>query len=180
MPSRPSTAKCVTPDSNQMSTMFFSFSNVGAAARGHAKPGGKIRLDRIAPPRARAHFAETLRAASARRADRGSTRRTRVQIERRNRRTPRALARDAPLGMGFDHLRLPRFAPLGRIRDGVDGVDAALAQQVLIHRDEPLRGRAEDHRIVAAPAVRIRMFEFGVAPQRAARAQIVDDLRCWP
>jgi hypothetical protein len=72
--------------------------------------------------------------------------------------------------MRFDHLPLAQAPPLRRVRHAVDRVDRALAQQVLIHRDEPLRGRAEDHGIVAAPTVRIRMFVLGNAPKRAARA----------
>src|SRR5579884_637205 len=40
MPFLPSTARCVTPDSNQISTMFFSFSNLLPPHLGHVKPSG--------------------------------------------------------------------------------------------------------------------------------------------
>ena len=36
-----------------------------------------------------------------------------------------------------------------------DRLERALAQVLRVHRDEPLRGREEDHRVVAAPAVRV-------------------------
>ncbi len=46
----------------------------------------------------------------------------------------------------------------------------------LVHRDEPLRRGAEDHRILAAPAVRITMLVFLAEQQHAAFAHEVDDL----
>src|SRR6266404_3009582 len=50
---------------------------------------------------------------------------------------------------------------------------AALAVQI----DEPLFGGAEDHRIVAPPAMRIAMRKFLLAEQRATIAQQSDDNR---
>jgi hypothetical protein len=54
--------------------------------------------------------------------------------------------------------------------------DDAPAQIVGVHRDEPLRGRAEDHRVLAAPAVRIGVLVRFGGDQQSGRAQIVDDL----
>ncbi len=96
---------------------------------------------------------------------------------RRNRRAPRALPREAPLGMRLDHLALALASPFRNVVDRVGRVDRALAQHVLIHRDKPLRGRAEDHGIVTTPAVRIRVLVLARAPERAGGAKIVDDLR---
>ena len=54
---------------------------------------------------------------------------------------------------------------------------ASAAQIVLVESDEPLFGGAENHRIVAAPAVRIAVREFAFADQRAALFQQLDDDR---
>ncbi len=79
--------------------------------------------------------------------------------------------------MRFDHLPLARAPPLRRVFDCVGRVERALAKQVLIHREKPLRRRAENHGIVTAPAMWIGMLVLRRAPQRPARAQIVDDAR---
>ena len=46
-----------------------------------------------------------------------------------------------------------------------------------LHRDEPLLGGAEDHWIVAAPAMRIRVLDVLRAQQHAAALQQLDDRR---
>ena len=56
-------------------------------------------------------------------------------------------------------LAAPRRDPAHRVRLGHRGV----AQRV--HADEPLRRRQEDHRLVAPPAVRIRVLEVGAMPE---------------
>ena len=129
----------------------------------------QIRLDRIDPPRTGADLGEALRhvARDVRIENRFVAR---GADDRGNRRAPDALARDAPLGMVLDHLALTHAAPLRHVVDAVDGFDRARAQPVLIHRDEPLRGGAEDHRVVAAPAVRIRVLVIFRA-QRARRSR---------
>ena len=88
-------------------------------------------------------------------------------IEDDDRHAPDALARDAPVGPAGDHVRDAFFAPLGNPFDAFDGVERALAQAVVIHPDEPLVGGAEDGRVVAAPAVRIGVFDVLDREQRA-------------
>ena len=62
--------------------------------------------------------------------------------------------------------------PAGPARDGapVDG-------ELLVHRDEPLRRGQEDHRVVAAPAVRIRVLERLAMPEAAALLERLLDVR---
>ncbi len=79
-----------------------------------------------------------------------------VAIEDDDGHAPDALARDAPIGAGGDHVGDALFAPGGDPADLLDGVERALAEIVVLHADEPLLGGAEDGRVVAAPAVRDR------------------------
>src|SRR5216117_514854 len=58
-----------------------------------------------------------------------------------------------------------------------DGAERALAQPVLVERDEPLLGRAEQRRVLAAPAVRIRVRQGMLGRQRADLLEVGDDLR---
>src|SRR5581483_5934240 len=78
-----------------------------------------------------------------------------VAVKDRDRHAPRALARDAPVGAVAEHILHPLPAPLGDPLDAVAGGDGALVEPRPIHRDEPLWRGAEDHRVVAAPAVRV-------------------------
>ena len=147
----------VTPDSNQMSTMLNSFSNRCRRTSGR-NPSGKNALT------GSVHHVSAPRSCEDRRADRArdaridDRRSARLAIDGRDRRAPRALARDAPLRMVLDHLAHARLAPRGDPADARNLRDHALAQAVAIHPDEPLRGRPEDHRVLAAPAMRIRML----------------------
>ena len=175
MPSFPSTARCVTPDSNQMSTMFFSFSNRLPPQFGQGSLAERC-LDGIAPPRIGPHLAEALC---------GQPRHARIEHsfaafhanQRRYRCAPRALARKTPLGVRFDHLTLTRPSPLRRVLNAVDRVERALAEAVLVHREKPLRRCSEDHWIVTTPAVRVGVLESSGAPKRSACKQIFDDPR---
>ena len=69
------------------------------------------------------------------------------------------------------------LAPLRRPFHFGDFRERVLAQIVVIEADEPLLGGAEDHRIVAAPAVRIAVRQFALADQHAALLQQFDDDR---
>ena len=133
-------------------------------------------MHRIGPPSICAAFAEN---AGGNPRDFGIENRlaARRANNRRNRRPPRALTRNAPLGMRLEHLRDAFLPPRGCPLHAADVFDRARAQPVLVHGDEPLRGSAEDHGVVAAPAMRIAVFEVGVVEQRAACAEILDDLR---
>ncbi len=65
----------------------------------------------------------------------------------------------------------------------IDRVERGLTQRLAarqLHRvevDEPLRRRQEDHRVVAAPAVRVLVRERLAVPQPPARLQRLDDVR---
>src|SRR5205807_1572029 len=71
--------------------------------------------------------------------------------------TPDALARDAPVRTGGDHVGDALFSPRGYPLYFLDLVQRALAQRNAIegsfHRDEPLFRGTKDHRVMAAPAV---------------------------
>ena len=92
---------------------------------------------------------------------------------------PDALARDAPVGTGGDHVGDALFAP-GRVpADAGDfaqsfGAQGSAADHAL-HGDEPLLGGAEDDRLVAAPAVRIGVLDVVTAQQHAAGFEQLDD-----
>jgi hypothetical protein len=83
---------------------------------------------------------------------------------------PDALAADAPVGPGGDHVADAFFAP-DRVPDHlVDFFDGKLAIGCFravgaMHRslqaDEPLLGSPEDDRMVAAPAVWVGVFQIG-------------------
>ena len=88
--------------------------------------------------------------------------------EHRNGHAPGALARDHPVGATLDHAVdavLARGRHPLRHRDRVQGADAkgvagfglALVRDRLIHRDEPLRRVAKDHRLLGAPGMRVLM-----------------------
>ncbi len=58
-----------------------------------------------------------------------------------------------------------------------DRLEGALAELLRVHRDEPLRRREEDDRVVAAPAVRVLMLEILAIPEAAALLERRFDLR---
>ena len=77
---------------------------------------------------------------------------------------PDALAGDAPVGAGGDHVGDALFAPGGVPFHFLDVLQRAAAQgstlQGRFHGDEPLVSGAEDNRIVTAPAVRIGVLQL--------------------
>ena len=79
----------------------------------------------------------------------------RVAIEHRDRDAPEPLARYAPVGPVLDHAVYPVASPGGNPGHRVDGGKGLLPEVVFLHGDEPLFRRAEDDRLLAAPAVRI-------------------------
>ncbi len=89
---------------------------------------------------------------------------------------PLPLPGNAPVRARLDHIvdafAPPRGNPAHLV---VDGVQGALAQLVFFHADEPLGGGTEDHRILAAPAVRIGMGNGTRVQQGAHFLQLVDD-----
>ena len=96
----------------------------------------------------------------------------------RNRHAPVALTADAPVGTLLDH-GADAVGGMGRIPLDVlaDLLASLLAQAGLVHRDEPLVGCTEEHRVLAAPAVRIAVRDLLLEDQGAALAQELDDVR---
>ena len=95
---------------------------------------------------------------------------------------PIALAGDAPVRTALHHGPDALHGMRRVERDLRELVERLLAQRVAIverfvHRDEPLARRAEDDRLLAAPAVRIAVVDVLVEDERAALAQPLDDLR---
>ena len=104
--------------------------------------------------------------------------------EDRDRHAPDALAADAPVGARGDHVGDAFLAPRGIPDDLVDFFDRQLAvggfgSVGALHgrfkRDEPLLGGAEDDRVVAAPAVRVGVFEIGDGEQGTVLLEHGDD-----
>jgi hypothetical protein len=97
-------------------------------------------------------------------------------------RAPGALAADQPVGTGLDHRADAVAAGVG-VEGGLgDGLDGHLAQGLaaqgghgLVHADEPLRGVAEDHRGLGAPAVRIAVLDAAAGQQVSGLDQLVHD-----
>ncbi len=97
---------------------------------------------------------------------------------------PDALAGDAPVGAGGDHVGDALFAPGGVPDDLLDLVEGALAEGGVgafgrdhrgFHADEPLLGGADDDGVVAAPAVRVGVLEGGGAEECAFFFEEFDD-----
>ena len=102
----------------------------------------------------------------------------RLAIKNDQRHAPEALARNAPVGPLGNHVVDALFAPLGLpFHFGDFGERLSGAGSSWSSLDEPLLGGAEDHGIVAAPAVRIAVREFAFAHEHAALLQQLDDDR---
>ena len=90
--------------------------------------------------------------------------------------TPAALTRDAPVGTVRHHGADAVDGPAGiEGHIALDGVHGLAAQAVLLHRDEPLVGGAEDDGLMAAPAMRIAVADLARSHERALLAQPIDD-----
>src|SRR5262249_49946458 len=75
--------------------------------------------------------------------------------EHRDRHTPGALARDAPVRPRLDHGADTVLALRRKPFRCVDGGKRLLAQIVVLHADKPLRRGAKDQRRLGAPGMRI-------------------------
>ena len=103
--------------------------------------------------------------------------------EDRQRHAPGALARQHPIGLVGDHALDPVLAgrrrpsrALDRVdRKGPKGLAALRIGERPVHRQEPLRRVAKDHRRLRAPAVRILVLEFSARDERARLDQSVND-----
>ena len=93
--------------------------------------------------------------------------------------TPDALSRDAPVRTGGNHVGDAFFAPCRVPLHLLDLFQSKAAKSAAfhgsLHRDEPLLGGAEDDRIVAAPAVGIRVLQALSVEENATNLQQLDD-----
>ena len=95
-----------------------------------------------------------------------------------DRHAPVALTADAPVGTLLNH-GADAVGGVSRIPLDVlaNLLTSLLAQTSLVHRDKPLVGSTEEHRVLAAPAVRIAVRDLLLEDQGAALAQELDDVR---
>ncbi len=103
-----------------------------------------------------------------------------------DRHAPGALAREHPVGLAQDHAVDAIFAGLRYPARRLDGIQRSLAQRVawfglaarvqdrLVHRDEPLRRIAVDHRLLRAPGMRVLVLEAIAREQHAGVSQRLD------
>ena len=97
--------------------------------------------------------------------------------EHRERHAPGTLARDAPVGARLDHAGDALLAPAGNPLHAADRVERVAAQPGLLHAQEPLRRRAENHRRLVAPAIRVAVPDLLGVDEATGVAQCLDDLR---
>ena len=100
--------------------------------------------------------------------------------------TPQARWREITQSGLLSIMPLMRFWPDGgthcvteiacsaRARKRVAGLRLAVVRDVLVHRDEPLRRVAEDHRLLRAPGMRILMLEPAARQKLAGLDQRLD------
>src|SRR5690606_20940933 len=95
---------------------------------------------------------------------------------------PGALAREDPVGTIGDHGAQTVLAGCGIELGGVDGVERAMAQRIalrtldrLVHVDKPLRGVAEDDRLLGAPGMGILVLDAAAGDEVARFGKRGDD-----
>ena len=96
-----------------------------------------------------------------------------VAIEHRDRQAPAALAGNAPVAALTDHGAHALLAPGGEPAHILAGGDGLVLEG--IHRAEPLRSRAEDDGLLAAPAVRIAVGDVLRGEEHAALLHVGGD-----
>src|SRR5438270_7487444 len=106
-----------------------------------------------------------------------------LAIKNDDRDAPEALPRNSPVRPLLDHFVHAIFTPGGDPLDLMNFLERFLAQgflptvRRLVHFDEPLLGGAENHRIVAAPAMRVSVLVVVMAEERAALLEQLHDDR---
>ena len=98
-----------------------------------------------------------------------------LAIEHRDRQSPAALAGDAPVGALADHGDHALLAPGRQPFHVVAGADSLVLKG--LDRAEPLRGRAEDDRALAAPAVGIAVRDLRRGEETARGFHVGQDDR---
>ena len=101
--------------------------------------------------------------------------------------TPQARWREITQSGRFSIMPLMRFSPCGgthlvssiaverAMAQRVTGLEiAVVAEDVAVHRDEPLRRVAEDHRLLRTPRMRVLMLQPPARDQHAVVAQHLD------
>ena len=88
---------------------------------------------------------------------------------------PGALAGDAPVGPAGDHAGDPLLAPVGDPATRLIGLEGLGPEAGLVHGDEPLLGRPEDDRVLAAPAVRVGMGDLALLEERPVLLHVGGD-----
>src|SRR5206468_9100673 len=88
--------------------------------------------------------------------------------ESRNRHAPYTLAGEAPVRPVLDHAVDAIAAARREPSYYVDLLKCFLSEVILFHRDKPLIGGAEDHGILAPPAMRVGVRE-GTLPEQDTR-----------
>ena len=169
-----STARWLDPESNQTSRMSFSLRNSPPPHLAHVVPGGSSSAADLLVPDVGAMHAEQIDDAVEDRAV-GERLAAALAIEDDDRHAPDALARDAPVGPRRDHVGDALLAPRRHPAHLPDRVQRVLAEVVPLHPDEPLLGRAEDHRRCGSASNADRVRELFEPQQRAMRLQDVDD-----
>ena len=171
-----STKAWVEPESNQTSQMSSTFFQSSLACEPRKRSRAPSMYQASAPSCMKASAMRWLTISSCRISAVPSLL---LADEHRDRHAPGALARDHPVGLAVDHavdaVLARRRHPL-RDRDRVQragaqrvaGFRLAIVGDVLVHRDEPLRRVAEDHRLLRAPGMRILMLEPSARQQHAA------------
>ena len=109
----------------------------------------------------------------------------RIAIKNNQRHAPEALAGNAPVRASRDHFAHAFAAPCREPFHFFDFLEGAGTQRRCfrrgdrggtgIHLNKPLLGGAENHRIVAAPAMRIAVRDFLLADEHVALLQQLDD-----
>src|SRR5271156_5191987 len=112
---------------------------------------------------------------------------TSVTIKNNQRYSPEALARNAPIRPIHDHVMDALFAPRRQPIHFCDFFQRAAAQRgrlwsgyrcaAAIELYEPLLGSAENHRLMATPAMRIAVRKFLLADKHSSLRQQRDDGR---
>ena len=96
-------------------------------------------------------------------------------VKRRDWNTPRALARDAPVGARCHRTLDPVASPAGEPVDALDGGECLVAKTIVIDVDKPLVHRTENHRCFATPTVRVAMLVPLLEGQLVVSLEHLDD-----
>ncbi len=169
-----STLVCEQPDSNHTSTMSVSGLSSVEPQRPHAVPAGRYSLGDLVNQASAPSVANS--SSTAEKVSGVATVSPHTAHSNTGIGTPQARWR-----LMHQSGRSPTMPPMrlidqpGNPLDAVDLAHRGLAQVRRLHRDEPLVGRAEDDRLLAAPAVRIAVRDLGGGHKRAALAQPLDD-----